>query len=188
MLGLSPSLPSRTTPGHCSPLSGPPHAPRMEGSSLAFWGHPHLGRPSGWSVSRVARSLALQLAGTHKRLRTTAPAKATSRKKGREPKMDVMTIMPPLLRPGHVSIAEYGVTEGTQACLPPQTLHPQPSPGNIRRPTPPWQPQISGRSGDPGQNLSPPRSAVQLPCLPHTLLPTPSSPPLLTVFLDNFKL
>lgn len=107
----------------------PTCTPRMEGSSLAFWGHPHLGRPSGWSMSRVARGLALQLAGTHKRLRTTAPAKATSRKKGREPKMDVMTIMPPLLRPGHVSIAEYGVTEGTQARLAPRRCTPSLLPG-----------------------------------------------------------
>lgn len=44
--------------------------------------------------------------GTHTKLRMMAPAKPTSRKKGREPRMDVMTIMPPLRRPGHVSMAE----------------------------------------------------------------------------------
>lgn len=43
-----------------------------------------------------------------------APTKPRSRKKGREPRTEVMTIMPPLRRPGHVSIAKYGVTNGAQ--------------------------------------------------------------------------
>lgn len=47
--------------------------------------------------------------GTHRKLRSTAPAKPSSRKKGREPRMEVMTIMAPLRRPGHVSMAAYGV-------------------------------------------------------------------------------
>lgn len=62
----------------------------------------------------MSPSPALQLVGTHTRLRTMAPTKPRSRKKGREPRMEVMTIMPPLRRPGHVSIAKYGVTNGAQ--------------------------------------------------------------------------
>ena len=53
-----------------------------------------------------------------------APAKPRSRKKGREPRMDVITIMPPLRRPGHVSIAAYGVAGRTQACHSPHTAPP----------------------------------------------------------------
>lgn len=60
-----------------------------------------------------------------------APAKPRSRKKGREPRMDVMTIMPPLRRPGHVSITEYGVTNGTQVHYSP---HASPSPGDAQGP------------------------------------------------------
>lgn len=56
-----------------------------------------------------------------------APAKPISKKKGREPRMDAMTIMPPLRRPGHVSIAEYGATVGCRL-LTLQSLHPQPPP------------------------------------------------------------
>lgn len=62
-----------------------------------------------------------------------APAKAISRTKGREPRMDVMTIMPPLRRPGHVSIAKYGVTDGMQAQLLPGHCAPQLSPRGAQR-------------------------------------------------------
>lgn len=66
---------------------------------------------------------ALSAGGTHTKLRTMAPAKPTSRKKGREPRMEVMTIMPPLRRPGHVSMTEYGIAAEDHKPLTPQTRY-----------------------------------------------------------------
>lgn len=69
---------------------------------------------SGHSPAEVTSSPRLHgphggVPGTHTKLRAMAPAKPTSRKKGREPRMEVITIMPPLRLPGHVSMAAKGV-------------------------------------------------------------------------------
>ena len=144
-------------------LSPDPTPPRVEGSSLAFRARPHLGRPSGGSMPRVPPSLALQWTGTHKRLRTMAPAKAMSRKKGREPRMDVTTIIPPLLRPGHVSIAAYGVADRTQARLLPRPCSPQPSPRDTRGPPGLAATDLRMKPGPGSESVSPQvRGAVNL--------------------------
>ena len=109
------------SPGPCSCFTGPPtpytHTPpRAEGSFTPKLSPPRKSLP--WGVSPSAARPTPQLADTHTRLRMMAPAKPMSRKKGREPRMDVMTIIPPLRRPGHVSIAEYRVTVGGRRSLP----------------------------------------------------------------------
>ena len=73
-----------------------------------------------------------------------APAQPMSKKKGREPRMDVMTIMPPLRRPGHVSIAEYGATVGCRLVTLQMLQPPASSQGRTGKPSLPWKPKISG--------------------------------------------
>lgn len=87
------------------------------------------GRSTESFLGRVLLRLqpSLSAGGTHTKLRTMAPAKPTSRKKGREPRMEVMTIMPPLRRPGHVSMAEYGIAAEDHKPLTPRKM---PHPGS----------------------------------------------------------
>ena len=119
-------------PGTCSPLTGPPH-PTQGRRQLCSQALPTSEEPPvGCVPKRRTPNPPPQLAGTHTRLRTMAPAKPTSKKKGREPRMDVMTIIPPLRRPGHVSIAEYGVTAGGRRSLPGHwTTQPPPRGGGV---------------------------------------------------------
>lgn len=129
---LSPSFnpgewPDLEIPGLCLLLPGPWQA------APGFHSLPGLKGPSAESfLGRVLLSLqasALSAGGTHTKLRTMAPAKPTSRKKGREPRMEVMTIMPPLRRPGHVSMTEYGIAAEDHKPFTPQTLGLLPGPG-----------------------------------------------------------
>lgn len=85
--------------------------------------------------------------------------------------MDVMTIMPPLRRPGHVSIAERGVTEGTRAHYAPDSAPSAFSQGRTGSPGPGGG-ESQGGGGDPLPRLSLPSPEAQLSACPH--LPVPS--------------